>query len=158
VSERLQASLQTKADPIIVTILDLWKFKHWKCISKYDLESIQGRFSQDCFDIPSELSDEMQKVVLDTLKTGEVMEPPKPPTVVPKKSRKKQPAAEVDEPVTPKPKRGKKRAAPVRSESDSESEPEYVLRKTRSRAVEVVDPNVARIQAMAESMRAEAGR
>lgn len=44
---------------------------------------------------------------------------------------------------------------------DESEEPEYVPKKTRSRATpmaEMVDPTIARIQAMAESMRTEAGK
>lgn len=138
-------------------LVDSWRFKHWKCVSRYDLESIQECYDQDSFDIPSELSDELQKVVLDTIKDGEVVEQPKPPEDAPKKSRKKQAKVDVDSELeTPKPKMGKKRVAPVKTELDSE--PEFVPRKTRSRAPEVVDPNVARIQTMAESMRTEAGK
>jgi hypothetical protein len=141
---------------VVVFFVDSFILKHWKCMSWYDLESIQECYNQDSFDIPSELSDELQKVVHDTIKDEEVVEPPKPSEDAPKKSRKKQAKVKVDSELeTPKPKKGKKRAAPVKMESDSE--PEYVPRKTRSRAPEVA-PNVARIQATAESMRTEAGR
>jgi hypothetical protein len=54
--------------------------------------------------------------------------------------------------------KGKKRSS---EELDEDSEPEYLPKKTRSRATpmeEVVDPTVARVQAMAEGLRTEAGK
>ena len=134
-------------------------------MSAFDLEAIQEYNQQESFDIPVTLSDELHKVVLDTLETGEVVEPPKLPEVAPKpkKSRaKKQKVADEDseeEAPKPKPKRkGKKRAS---EEMDTASEPEYVPKKTRSRAApmeDIIDPAVARIQAMAEGLRTEAAK
>jgi hypothetical protein len=162
------------------------------CISKYDLEAMQTRHSEDASEIDgfSSLPVEHQTVVTETLETGEVVEPPQPPAPVlkPKKAKRKV-EDENSDAETPKPERktktkknvdkennsddaletkakpnrkgkgkGKKRAS---DEMDASSEPEYVPRKTRSRAApleDVVDPAVARIEAMAEALRNQAAK
>jgi hypothetical protein len=137
------------------------------------------------------LPEEHQTVVTETLETGEVVEPPPPPAPKPKKSRKKveddDSEAEPPKPkrksrakakskkvedtddsegaleaeAKPKPnaqRKGKKRPS---DEMDDSSEPEYVPKKTRSRAKpmeEEVDPAVTRIQAMAEELRMKAAK
>jgi hypothetical protein len=65
------------------------------------------------------------------------------------------------ETTKPKPKRKAKSKKRPYEELDNASELEYVPKKTRSRAApmeEVIDPAVARIQAMTESLRDEAAR
>lgn len=154
---------------------------------------------EDSFDGIDTLPDEYKTVVLETLETGNVLEPPRPevPVAKPKKAKKEKKKEEEEEEIgdddsgndgprpkpkrksktvsknkaedggdsdstsenQPKPKRkGKKRPS---EELDNISEPEYVPRKTRSRAgpiEEVVDPAVARIQAMADGLRTEAAK
>lgn len=127
----------------------------------------------------------------ETLETGEVVEPPQPPAPVPKpKKTKKKVVNDDSDAEAPKPKskakaktkknaedeggsddvsetkpksnrkgKGKKRASDEMD--DTSSEPEYVPRKTRSRAApleEVVNPTIARIEATAEALHTEAGK
>jgi len=56
-----------------------WVYKHWKCMSNYDLEAIRECYDQDSFEVPDTLPEDLQKVVVDTLENGEAVEPPKIP-------------------------------------------------------------------------------
>ncbi|KAH7412269.1 hypothetical protein DE146DRAFT_751396 [Phaeosphaeria sp. MPI-PUGE-AT-0046c] len=165
-------------------------YKHWACISKFDLDAVQELFEEDSFDGIDTLPNEFETVVIETLETGKVVEPPKPevPAAKPKRAKKKKVAdddSEIGE-SKPRPKRKTKAAGKKKAEDDSNSEgtsetqprpkckgkkrpseelddssePEYVPKKTRSRAapVEVIDPAIARIEAMAEGLRTEAAK
>jgi hypothetical protein len=152
-----------------------------KCMSKFDLEAAQERYAEETFVGIDALPDRYQIVVRETFEKGEVIEPPT--LEMPKKSRAKKVKIEDDEedgePETPKPKgRGKKKkkndddgetetlkqtgSGTKRAfEADDSSEPEYVPKKSRSRAVpleEVDDPAVAKIEAMTAAMRDEAAK
>ncbi|KAF1917660.1 hypothetical protein BDU57DRAFT_546883 [Ampelomyces quisqualis] len=143
-----------------------WVYKHWMCISKCDLEGIQTRCNGDVSEIDgfSALPVEHQRVVGETMETGEVVEPPQPPAPVvkPKKTRNKvesddsnaetlkpkrktraknkknaEDENDSDDESKTKPKcqgKGQKRAS---DEMDESSEPEYVPKKTRSRAAPI---------------------
>jgi hypothetical protein len=150
-------------------------------MSKFDLEAAQECYAQDTFGGIDALPEEYQKVVHETFEKGEVVEPPT--LEVPKKSRAKKVKTEDDEEdgesETPKPKgRSKKKinnnnkgetetpksmgsSTKRTSEADDSSEPEYVPKKSRSRAVpmeEVVNPAVAKIEAITAAMRDDAAK
>ncbi|KAF2846563.1 zf-PARP-domain-containing protein [Plenodomus tracheiphilus IPT5] len=160
-----------------------WYYKHWQCMSTYDLAQAKQCFEDDgnenTFAGIDALPVEYKQVVIDTLKIGKVIKPPELEPAEPPKSKKardgrpKTPNAtqptvknkdedededkgnmQVD---TAKPKRTRKKRA---SEEMDQSEDEYVPRKTRSRQVKVeeVVPAVAKIQAMTEQMREKAAQ
>lgn len=68
--------------------------------------------------------------------------------------------SKADEKDDEKPKRGRKKRTTELMEVDSNSEPEYVPKKTRSRRnieEKTVDPAVSNIEALAAAMRENAG-
>lgn len=96
--------------------------------------------------------------MLKTLNDGKLTETAtNEPEDPPKKQRAKRPNA--DEKHDEKPKRGRKKRTAKVMEADSDSEPEYVSRKTvRTRNVEeTVDPAVTNIEALATAIRKNAG-
>ncbi|KAF2027342.1 hypothetical protein EK21DRAFT_91635 [Setomelanomma holmii] len=152
-----------------------WVYKHWKCVSDFDLLTAHQLHHLDgCIDGILDLPGEDQKVVEESLDTSERVQAPEPQSTVkaatkPEAAMKVKPKKDTtdDEEAKPKPKRtdngkGKgKRISNEMSVTDEASEPEYVPKRTRSRAVkmqEVVDPAVARIEAMAENLRWAAAR
>jgi hypothetical protein len=98
--------------------------------------------------------------VLKTLNDGKLIEIAKDePEDQPKKSRAKK--SKADKKDDEKPKRGRKKRTAEVMELDSDSEPEYVPRKTNSRRKieeETVDPAVTNIEALAAAMRKNAGQ
>ncbi|KAI8930803.1 hypothetical protein NX059_011826 [Plenodomus lindquistii] len=84
-----------------------WYYKHWECMSEYDLDQAKERFDNDeidnTFDGIDTLPEEYQQVVIDTFTTGEIVKPPKPEPPKPKKSRvKSKEDVEVAEPAIKK--------------------------------------------------------
>jgi hypothetical protein len=67
-------------------------YKHWQCMSAYDLEEVIRRVSEDSFDGHDSLPTEFEETVTETLETGKVVKPPAPKIesrAKPKKARKK---------------------------------------------------------------------
>ncbi|KAF2438157.1 glucocorticoid receptor-like (DNA-binding domain), partial [Karstenula rhodostoma CBS 690.94] len=52
-------------------------YKHWKCISKYDLSAIEEHAQHDTFNGIDSLPKDYEAVVLESLEKGEVIVPPK---------------------------------------------------------------------------------
>jgi len=70
-----------------------WYDKHWQCMSEYDLEQAKQHFDHDAdagnsFHGIEALPTEYRQVVIDTLKTGKLVEPPKPEPAAPVKASK----------------------------------------------------------------------
>lgn len=169
---------------------------HRKCISKFDLNEITERHKEEeRIDGTDNLPAGYQEAVQATLETGEVVDPTKiEPVKKPRKSRVKKRKVDDDSDDedgskledTLKPKRTRKKTAIKEEGLSSEVEPEYILRKTRSRGAplkeganpvtpeiedepvvpdtkaetveEEIDPNVLKIEAMAAAMREAAAR
>ncbi|KAI4644886.1 hypothetical protein J4E93_005684 [Alternaria ventricosa] len=53
-------------------------YKHWQCMSAFDLEEVVRRASEDMFDGRESLSTEFEEVVTETLETGKIVKPPAP--------------------------------------------------------------------------------
>ncbi|EOA87892.1 uncharacterized protein SETTUDRAFT_27830 [Exserohilum turcica Et28A] len=68
-------------------------YKHWKCISAFDLANVTLFFERDSIEGVEELPEEVQAAVLETFQTGKIVEPPEraiePPKAKAKKSRSK---------------------------------------------------------------------
>jgi len=65
-------------------------YKHWQCMSTFDLEEVVRRATEDMFDGRDSLSTEFEEVVTKTLETGKVVKPPAPkiePRAKPKKTQ-----------------------------------------------------------------------
>lgn len=131
-----------------------WYYKHWQCMSAYDLGQAKQRFDDEddadnTFDGIDALPVEYKQTVIGTLRTGKVIgEPPRTEPSVPPKPKetqaRRQKGVKVGEPSikdedevedagqvdTPKPKSTRKKRA--REETDRD-EVGYVPRKTRSR-------------------------
>ncbi|OAL45666.1 glucocorticoid receptor-like (DNA-binding domain) [Pyrenochaeta sp. DS3sAY3a] len=144
-----------------------WMYKHWKCMSDYDLQMIQTHHKEDTFEVNNNLSEEYQKVVYETLDTGELVEPPPPPPPAAKakakktraKKRKVSDEDDDSEVEAPKPKRSrKKRVVDIESEDDSLI---VASPKTRSRQP-VTEPEeteaMKNIRALTEQMREAAAK
>lgn len=113
-----------------------WRYKHWKCISKIDLDAAKERYKEETLDGIDELSEELKNVILETFATGEVVETPKVEPAPPKKRAKPKVEKSGDDEKTKKPaakKKKKKNKKRVSSDSDLESEPEYIPRKSKRR-------------------------
>ncbi|KAF2634413.1 hypothetical protein P280DRAFT_413864 [Massarina eburnea CBS 473.64] len=54
-----------------------WMYKHWRCISKFDLDEVQQRFEEECLDGIDSLPEEYLAAVIKSLDTGEVVNPQK---------------------------------------------------------------------------------
>jgi len=65
-------------------------YKHWQCMSAFDLEEVVRRASEDMFDGRDSLSTEFEEVVTETLETGKVVKPPAPKIESRAKPRKTQ--------------------------------------------------------------------
>ncbi|KAF5847630.1 hypothetical protein GGP41_000338 [Bipolaris sorokiniana] len=63
-------------------------YKHWRCMSEYDLACAQMCYEKGEFYGIDKIPEELKEVVLKTLETGEVVEPPEP-KIVPPKARAK---------------------------------------------------------------------
>ncbi|EDU45103.1 zf-parp-type zinc finger protein [Pyrenophora tritici-repentis] len=63
-------------------------YKHWKCISDIDLHGLMGLADDDALDGLDSISQELQNVVMETLETGKVVEPPESKNEIPVKSKK----------------------------------------------------------------------
>ncbi|EUC31267.1 hypothetical protein COCCADRAFT_6835 [Bipolaris zeicola 26-R-13] len=146
-------------------------YKHWKCMSEYDLACAQMCYEKGEFYGIDQIPEELKEVVLKTFETGEVVEPPEP-RIAPLKSKTsrskktkvkrepsvsseesegpfKDPSDELQETISPssvtKPKAKKpkaKRRLAKEIDSGSEAEPEYIPRKSRSRSSPFKDANV----------------
>ncbi|KAH8712113.1 hypothetical protein GQ44DRAFT_830142 [Phaeosphaeriaceae sp. PMI808] len=119
---------------------DSWVYKHWKCMSEYDLTAVQERCKEDMLDGTITLPEEYQKCVVDTLEKGEVMDPPQPDPVSSVKPRKRQAKKKAvddsDKEETKAPKRraktkNKKKAS--ETESDAETPKPQPKRKGRGK-------------------------
>ncbi|KAF2020122.1 zf-PARP-domain-containing protein [Aaosphaeria arxii CBS 175.79] len=75
---------------------EAWVYKHWKCITKYDIDGAKERFEQDSFDGLSDLPEEHKEVVLDSFEQGKAINPPAPPTPPAKKPKSKARKRKVD--------------------------------------------------------------
>ena len=107
-----------------------WVYKHWKCISEIDLEHAKQRYDEDSIDGLDNIPGEYKEVVVETFKTGKVVEPPQlemPARKARKAGTKKEKLADGDSEDSdgPKPRRTVDRI--------DVSEEEYVPKKTRSR-------------------------
>lgn len=144
--------------------LSTWVYKHWNCISEFDISALKECHQQDTMNgldgleiIPAT----SKQAVLDTIRTGElaVVAKIEPPTAKPKKVRTKKAKVETDDEAleeAPKPKRSRKKRPVEDVDSASESEPDYVLKKSKSRSKpkeEPADSAVANIEAMAAAIR-----
>ncbi|KAH9878268.1 hypothetical protein J1614_003485 [Plenodomus biglobosus] len=131
-----------------------WYYKHWQCMSAYDLRQAKQRFDDEddvdnTFDGIDALPVEYKQTVIDTLRTGKVIsEPPQTKPSAPLKPKETQARKQKRVKVTessikdddgnedegqvdePKPKRTHKKRA---REEMGKNEVEYVPRKTRSR-------------------------
>ncbi|KAL6161442.1 hypothetical protein ACJQWK_08620 [Exserohilum turcicum] len=134
-------------------------YKHWKCISAFDLANVTLFFERDSIEGVEELPEEVQAAVLETFQTGKIVEPPEraiePPKAKAKKSRSKkskasakdgevdvtaeEPEIEVEEAVSSSAPKAKKSTAKKRprkeTDMSSDAEQAYVPKKSRSRAV-----------------------
>jgi sucrose-6-phosphate hydrolase SacC (GH32 family) len=67
-------------------------YKHWQCMSAFDLEEVIRRVNEDSFDGHDSLPTEFEETVTEALETGKVVKPPVPTIescTKPKKARKK---------------------------------------------------------------------
>ncbi|KAF2998242.1 hypothetical protein E8E13_005936 [Curvularia kusanoi] len=160
-----------------------WVYKHWNCISKYDIKSLKACYEQEqagCPDYDDEgdalglggpkglegldaIPTAFKDTVVKTFEEGELVTVAKSePEQKPKKARaKKSKVEDKDSVEIEKPKRGRKKRAIEVVEAASDSEPEYVPKKTKSRKKvdeETADPAVCNIEALAAAMRENAGR
>lgn len=53
-------------------------YKHWQCMSAFDLDEVVRRANEDSFDGRDSLPTEFEEVVTETLETGKVVKPPAP--------------------------------------------------------------------------------
>lgn len=135
------------------------------CISQYDINALKVCPEQDSSGDPEGLDGletipaTFKAAILKILNDGKLIEVAKnEPEDPPKKSRAKM--SKADEKDDEKPKRGRKKRTTELMEVDSNSEPEYVPKKTRGRRnieEETVDPAVSNIEALAAAMRENAG-
>jgi hypothetical protein len=137
------------------------------CISKYDISALQSCNERDGVEGLEGLNmipDALKQAVFETWRTGERVDVTKegPPAAKPKKARVKKPKVEDQDSSAgdaPKPTRYRKKHPIKEVEASSDSEPEYVPKKSKSRSVpneepvEPVEPAVARIEAMAAAIR-----
>ncbi|KAF3043620.1 hypothetical protein E8E11_008869 [Didymella keratinophila] len=141
-----------------------WAYKHWNCISKYDIEALQSCNEQDGtedLDGLETIPDTFKQAVLETLRTGKRVDVSKEDAHVaePKKARAKKPKVEDQDSSAgeaPKPTRYRKKRPIKEVEASSDAEPEYAPKKSKSKRIlkkEPVDPAVAKIEAMAAAMR-----
>ncbi|KAJ4318097.1 hypothetical protein N0V94_004622 [Neodidymelliopsis sp. IMI 364377] len=143
-----------------------WVYKHWNCISNFDIRALKNCYEQDTsngLDGLEKISTDYKQAVLDTLNTSKLVQvtQSEEPAAKPKKTRSKKAKAnqEESEDEPPKPKRSRKKRAAAEVKASSEEEPDYVPRKTRSRSTkttEETDPAIAKIEAMAARMREDA--
>ncbi|KAF2653634.1 zf-PARP-domain-containing protein [Lophiostoma macrostomum CBS 122681] len=175
-----------------------WVYKHWRCMTAYDLRSAKEKMIETNFGGLDQLPEELQRTVLRSFKYGKAFEPPVLETVKetkPKKPRaKKEESDDVDaaaEPTTagvkrpadedegvgedalPKKKKKKKKKRgravkkavslpceqqdPVEQQMKAISEPaSFEQFFSEVKRDEQIDPAVAKTQAMADAMRAEA--
>ena len=144
--------------------LSTWVYKHWNCISEFDISALKECHQQDTMNgldgleiIPAT----SKQAVLDTIRTGElaVVAKIEPPTAKPKKVRTKKAKVETDDEAleeAPEPKHSRKKRPVEDVDSASESEPDYVPKKSKSRSKpkeEPADSAVANIEAMAAAIR-----
>ncbi|KAF1848830.1 zf-PARP-domain-containing protein, partial [Cucurbitaria berberidis CBS 394.84] len=70
-----------------------WVYKHWKCMSPYDLKSAKEHYEQDSFGGLENIRAEYKQVVEQTFKEGKIVEPPtlqsEAPAAKPRKPRTK---------------------------------------------------------------------
>ncbi|KAH7130375.1 hypothetical protein B0J11DRAFT_602707 [Dendryphion nanum] len=153
---------------------DTWSYKHWKCISPYDLNSVKENIENDKLFGLFDLKDEYTAVIQESIKQGKVLEPPAPPPPTPKaKKPRKRKFSGTDDFVAkddendnislkspPKKKRTRAKKvvdSPLKPELSGPPEEEHIIAKALVREEEE-DPAVKRIMALAEGMRAEAAR
>lgn len=114
-----------------------WVYKHWKCISTYDLEHVKERVDDNDGELDgfSTLPMQFQEVVQETLTTGQVVEPPEPEVTIAKslKSRKKKDLLN-DEEARDEEECRVQRNRKKRLADDTDGEEEkHVQKKTRTR-------------------------
>tara|TARA_R110002003_G_scaffold111_14_gene9509 strand:- start:10347 stop:10706 length:360 start_codon:yes stop_codon:yes gene_type:complete len=116
-------------------------------MSQFDFDSAQKLHVNDaCFDGVEDLPEEYQKVVRDSFEKGEILAAPEPepsatkPKATTSKGKgkgKKQANSEIETDVAKPKRKGKKRVSDEMDDEDSASEPEYVPKRTRSRATKI---------------------
>jgi hypothetical protein len=120
-------------------------------MSQFDFDSAQKLHVNDaCFDGVEDLPEEYQKVVRDSFEKGEILAAPEPepsatkPKATTSKGKgkgkgkgKKQADSEIETDVAKPKRKGKKRVSDEMDNEASASEPEYVPKRTRSRATKI---------------------
>jgi hypothetical protein len=118
-------------------------------MSQFDFDSAQKLHVNDAyFDRVEDLPEEYQKVVRDSFEKGEILAAPEPepsatkPKATTSKGKgkgkgKKQANSEIETDVAKPKRKGKKRVSDEMDDEDSASEPEYVPKRTRSRATKI---------------------
>ncbi|EUC43031.1 hypothetical protein COCMIDRAFT_101987 [Bipolaris oryzae ATCC 44560] len=105
-------------------------YKHWKCMSKYDLACAQMCYEKGEFYGIDNIPEEFKEVVLKTFETGEVVEPPEPKVAPPKTKAK-------PKSKTPRSKKTKVKLEP----SDSPEESEDQLEDPNVKLQETISPS-----------------
>ncbi|KAJ4299355.1 hypothetical protein N0V90_004600 [Kalmusia sp. IMI 367209] len=82
---------------------ETWQYKHWICISKYDLNAVKGFMNEGSLEGLDDLPEDFRAAILESFETGEIVEPPKldlPATAMKSRAKKRKAADEDYEPST----------------------------------------------------------
>ncbi|PVI04964.1 zf-PARP-domain-containing protein [Periconia macrospinosa] len=112
-----------------------WVYKHWRCVSKFDLQGAREYYEQDDLEGIGSLPEEYRTAIIQSLEKNEVIDPPMlepAPAKKAKKSRKKAVDTDTDD-DEPKPAKKTRKPRKKKVEVESDESEEILPKKTRGK-------------------------